>query len=93
MQQSIRQYGNQGMTKEDVEYFTELYTRKKLESPEKIANIVAILGKEIKIFNISALYAPKQFSGEFLSYSDSKIKELVDSVEHPRVSCQSIYNY
>jgi NAD(P)-dependent dehydrogenase (short-subunit alcohol dehydrogenase family) len=64
MQASIRRDGASGMTPEKVTHFSALKAEGRLVPPEVPARSVAWL----------ALYAPREWSGEFLDYDDPRIE-------------------
>ncbi len=65
MQEAIRKNGSAGMDAEKHDYFMKLKADGKLEPPEIPARAIAWL----------ALHAPREWSGEFLEYDDSRIAE------------------
>lgn len=65
MQTAIREEGAGGMDAERHAYFQTLKAEGKLEPPEMPARAIAWL----------ALYAPREWSGEFLDYDDPRIAE------------------
>ncbi|MFP4306856.1 MAG: SDR family NAD(P)-dependent oxidoreductase [Desulfococcaceae bacterium] len=65
MQGTIRENGASGMDAEKHAYFMNLKAEGKLEPPEIPARAIAWL----------ALHAPREWSGEFLEYDDSRIAD------------------
>lgn len=66
MQAVIRNEGKTGMTESDHQHFVSLHDQGQLISPETSARALIAL----------ALHAPNEWSGEFLSWDDEKVKEL-----------------
>ncbi|MGE0488910.1 MAG: SDR family NAD(P)-dependent oxidoreductase [Vulcanimicrobiota bacterium] len=63
MQTEIREQGQSGMTEEKWKNFVNLKEQGQLEPPEVPARVAAWL----------ALFAPRQWSGEFLQYTDERV--------------------
>jgi NAD(P)-dependent dehydrogenase (short-subunit alcohol dehydrogenase family) len=67
MQAAIRQDGRRGMPEETYARFTDYHESGQLLPPEAPGWALAAL----------ALYAPKEWSGEFLSWDEGRVRELV----------------
>jgi NAD(P)-dependent dehydrogenase (short-subunit alcohol dehydrogenase family) len=67
MQATIRRQGRQGMPLEDYAHFVSLHTEGKLLRPENPARALVVL----------SLYSPHEWSGEFLSWDNGAVQELV----------------
>jgi NAD(P)-dependent dehydrogenase (short-subunit alcohol dehydrogenase family) len=68
MQAVIRKEGERGMTPQDHRRFVGYHEGGELLSPEKPARALVAL----------ALHAPQEWSGEFLSWDDEKVKEIMN---------------
>lgn len=67
MQAVIREQGKESMPEHEYEKFVKLKQESKLVDPQMPAEAIAAL----------ALFAPKSMSGQFVSYDDSVIKQLI----------------
>jgi NAD(P)-dependent dehydrogenase (short-subunit alcohol dehydrogenase family) len=67
MQETIRVVGEKGMTAEDHARFVDYYEHDELLPPERPGKSLAAL----------ALYAPEAWSGQFLSWDDEEVVNLV----------------
>lgn len=68
MQKNIRDNGHSGMPYENYQIFVNLYKQGKLLSPKITGQVI----------NILSLYAPKEWSGEYISWDDERIKNLIE---------------
>jgi NAD(P)-dependent dehydrogenase (short-subunit alcohol dehydrogenase family) len=67
MQELIREKGKTGMPEPVHQKFVNLFEQGKLLDPEKPGLSIAVL----------ALYAPHEWSGEFIQWDEEKVKELI----------------
>jgi NAD(P)-dependent dehydrogenase (short-subunit alcohol dehydrogenase family) len=72
MQAEIRQDGRTGMKPADHQSFVDYHQKDQLLPPEKPARALITL----------ALHAPLEWSGEFLSWDDEKVRELMTKSRH-----------
>lgn len=70
MQALIRKAGKQGMTEQSHQRFLERYENGELLPPEKPGRALAFLG----------LYAPNDWSGEFIEWNESRVKQLEENI-------------
>jgi NAD(P)-dependent dehydrogenase (short-subunit alcohol dehydrogenase family) len=74
MQAQIRREGQEDMSAERYAYFQHLHLSHQLLPPDLPGKALAIL----------ALYAPPQWSGEFLRWNADKVQQLIKTVNHQR---------
>jgi len=74
MRTVIRTQGKQGMPAEVHDSFVRYYDEGELLSPEVAGRMLALM----------ALYAPAGWSGEFLSWDEEKVQQMVRSLGLPQ---------
>jgi NAD(P)-dependent dehydrogenase (short-subunit alcohol dehydrogenase family) len=65
----IREHGTDAMTTENYNFFFDLFRQDKLLPPEKPGRAVALL----------ALYAPHEWSGEFIQWDEERVTRLAEN--------------
>lgn len=74
MQVEIRQLGKTGMPEEEHNRLVRMYEEGRLLPPEKPGRAAACL----------ALYAPSEWSGEFIAWDEERVQALLQQVDSPR---------
>lgn len=69
MQKNIRDNGQLGMPEKEYQEFVDFYVQGKLLSPQITGQVI----------NILSLYASREWSGEYISWDDNRIKQLINT--------------